>query len=110
MFGQPDKDVIYTTKFMRLDRLSFSPVSEYSFNEWVELKSSEDFFASGSGSLYDRDGDFDGDGISNELEYVFDLDVFGKKKLTRNANVLQVLCESNSHSSRTHRRRDKEKI
>ena len=81
VYVKPDESATYTTEFMRLDRLSFSPISEYSFNDWVEFKSSEGLFANFSGSLYDRDGDFDGDGITNELEYVFDLDVFRKDQL-----------------------------
>ena len=93
VYIKPDKAGLYPTEFMRLDRLSFSPISEYSYNDWVEFKSSEGILASGSGSLYNRDGDFDGDGITNELEYVFDLDVFRKDQLpslisTRSGNEL----------------------
>ena len=68
--------------FLRLDRLSFSPLASKSYEGWIDGSAAISTATSDAGSvLFDSHADFDNDGISNLLEYLFDLDPYIKSEL-----------------------------
>ncbi len=69
------------TRFMRLDRLSFSALAGFSYEEWRKRISTLTGDPLVSDSLFDDLGDTDGDRVSNFLEYLFDLDPLNRNKL-----------------------------
>lgn len=68
-------------RYMRLDRLSFSPLSLQSYTQWLNNSPDLTNAANRSDSLFDQLEDSDGDNIANFLEYLFDLDPLGPSQL-----------------------------
>ncbi len=80
-------------KYLRLDRLSFSALSQQSYEQWI----ANNLFVSSSlntdGTLFNETADTDGDGIANFLEHLFNLDPLNESEFpqiefkTENGNV-----------------------